>query len=142
MPCPAGGFGWSGGVPPTQAGLASDGGAAFLLSRDVGAQRAKEILYSGRTVDGVEAARVGLALESVPAAEVFDRAVRMAVELAKGPTLAISMMKRQFTAASGQTLSDAMEFEYAIQALMSRTEDCASAVAAYANKRSVQFDGK
>jgi 2-(1,2-epoxy-1,2-dihydrophenyl)acetyl-CoA isomerase len=85
---------------------------------------------------------LGLALEAVPAAEVFDRSVRMAGELAKGPTLAISMMKRQFTAAATQTLNDAMEFEYAIQALMSRTEDSASAVAAFANKHTAQFDGK
>jgi 2-(1,2-epoxy-1,2-dihydrophenyl)acetyl-CoA isomerase len=123
-------------------GLASDGGAAFLLTRHVGAQRAKEILYSGRVVDGAEALQLGLALESVASCDVFARALHMAADLARGPTLALSMMKRQFTAASGQTLNDAMELEYAAQSLMSRTEDSGAAVAAFANKRPPQFDGK
>lgn len=123
-------------------GLASDGGAAFLLTRQVGAQRAKEILYSGRVVDGAEAARLGLALEVHPGADVFSRALRMAEDLAQGPTLALSMMKRQFGASPGHTLTDAMEFEYAVQALMSRTADCAEAIEAFVQKRRPNFDGQ
>jgi enoyl-CoA hydratase/carnithine racemase len=47
------------GVPP-------GGGASFRLARRVGEQRAKELILTGRWLDGPGAAAYGLALRSVP----------------------------------------------------------------------------
>src|SRR5690606_19396399 len=44
-------------------GLAPDGAAAYLLTRQVGLMRAKELIYSGRAVSGSEEDRLVLALE-------------------------------------------------------------------------------
>lgn len=51
------------GVPP-------GGGASFRLTRRIGDQRAKELILTGRWLTGVEAAHYGLALRSVPLADL------------------------------------------------------------------------
>ena len=122
-------------------GLAPDGGASFLISRYVGIQRAKEIMYSGRFVSGREAAALGLALEAVPADQVMDRALEMARGLAASPTLALSMMKRQFDAAPAQNLDQALDFEANIQPLMTQTEDFREGTSSFKEKRKPVFKG-
>lgn len=122
-------------------GLAPDGGASFLLSRYVGIQRAKEIMYSGRFVGGVEAVALGLALEALPADQVLPRAQEMARELAAAPTVSLAMMKRQFDAAPGQTLDQALDFEATIQPAMVQTEDFQEGKAAFKEKRRPAYKG-
>ena len=121
--------------------LAPDGGAAFLLERYVGIQRAKEIMYTGRFVSGTEAAALGLALEALPAGEVMDRAMELARTLAAGPTLSLAMMKRQFDAAPAQTLDQALDFEANMQPVMTRTDDFREGIASFREKRKPQFRG-
>ena len=87
-------------------GLAPDGGAAFLLTRYIGIQRAKELMYSGRFVNGLEAKQLGLALETLTADEVLPRAIDMARGFAAAPTISLTMMKRQFDAAPAQKGND------------------------------------
>lgn len=122
-------------------GLAPDGGASFLLSRYVGLQRAKEIIYSGRFVSGREAADLGLALEALPADQVMDRALEMAHSYAVAPTIALQMMKRQFDAAPAQTLDQALDFEANIQPLMVQTEDFREGTSSFREKRKPVFKG-
>ena len=55
-------------------GRVPGGGATVRLPRTVGAQRAREIIYSARLLSGTEAAAIGLALRSVPLAQL-DAAV-------------------------------------------------------------------
>lgn len=122
-------------------GLAMDGAAGWLLERHVGVMRAKEIAYTGRFVSGTEAAALGFALEALPAGEVLARAKEMAAGLATAPTLALSQIKRQFDAAPGQSLNDALEFEGAVQALMTWTEDFREGTTAFKEKRKPVYRG-
>src|SRR5271167_1423640 len=75
-------------------GLAPDGGAAFLLTRYLPIQRAKEIIYSGRFVSGAEAGELGLALHVLPSEDVAAKATELARSFANAPTIALSMAKR------------------------------------------------
>lgn len=122
-------------------GLAMDGAAGWLLERHVGVMRAKEIAYTGRFVSGEEATKLGFALESVPAGGVIARAREMADGFATAPTLALSQIKRQFDAAPGQSLNDALEFEAAVQALMTWTEDFREGTNAFKEKRKPAYRG-
>jgi 2-(1,2-epoxy-1,2-dihydrophenyl)acetyl-CoA isomerase len=122
-------------------GLAPDGGASYLLTRYLGIQRAKEIIYSGRFVSGVEASELGLALEALPSDQVFERALDMARSFAQSPTLALSMAKRQFDAASSQNLDQALDFEANIQPLMVQSDDFKEGTGAFKEKRKPVFTG-
>ncbi len=122
-------------------GLALDGGAGWLLERHVGIMRAKEIAYSGRFVSGEEAARLGFALESMPQDQVQARALELAQSFATAPTLALSQMKRQFDYSPTQSLDEAMEFEAAIQGLMTWSDDFKEGTTAFKEKRKPVYRG-
>jgi 2-(1,2-epoxy-1,2-dihydrophenyl)acetyl-CoA isomerase len=122
-------------------GLAPDGGAAFLLTRYLPIQQAKEIMYSGRFVSGTEAKALGLALYALPADEVLAKAMELARNFAEAPTIALGMAKRQFEAAAGQTYEQALDFEANIQPLMVETEDFREGTASFKEKRKAQFRG-
>lgn len=122
-------------------GLAPDGGAAFLLTRYVPLQRAKEILFSGRFVSGSEALHLGLALYALPAGEVMAKALELAHEFAQSPTVAIGMAKRQLDAAAAQTFEQALDFEANIQPLMVTTEDFREGTTAFKEKRKPSYKG-
>lgn len=59
-------------------GMSPTWGMSQRLPRRVGIQRAKEMMFSGRVVDGREAEAIGLALECVPETELLARAEAMA----------------------------------------------------------------
>jgi 2-(1,2-epoxy-1,2-dihydrophenyl)acetyl-CoA isomerase len=122
-------------------GLAPDAGAAWLLTRYVGLMQAKNIVYSGRFVNGHQAAALGLALETLPHPQVLPRAVDIASDYAKAATLSLVMSKRLFDAAGAQTFEQALAFEANIQPLMTRTQDNAEGIAAYRDKRKPNFTG-
>jgi 2-(1,2-epoxy-1,2-dihydrophenyl)acetyl-CoA isomerase len=122
-------------------GLAPDGGAAFLLTRYLGIQRAKEIVYSGRFVSGAEARDLGLVLYALPAADVLPKAMELARGFARAPTIALSLAKRQFDAAAGQTLDQALDFEANIQPLLVQTEDFKEGTKSFKEKRPPVFTG-
>lgn len=122
-------------------GLALDGGAGWLLERHVGIMRAKEIAYSGRFVSGEEAARLGFALESMPQDQVQARALELAQDFATAPTLALSQIKRQFDSGATQSLDEAMEFEAAVQGLMTWSDDFKEGTTAFKEKRKPVYRG-
>jgi 2-(1,2-epoxy-1,2-dihydrophenyl)acetyl-CoA isomerase len=122
-------------------GLAPDGGAAFLLTRHVPLQRAKEILYSGRFVSGAEAQQLGLALYALPADDVLAKAQELAQSFAQSPTIALGMAKRLLDAAPAQTFEQALDFEANIQPLMVTTDDFKEGTAAFKEKRKPSYRG-
>lgn len=121
--------------------LAPDGGAVWLLRQQLGAMRAKEITYSGRMVKADEAVALGLALEKVAEAALMERAKELARGFANAPTLALGMAKRQFELAANNSLNDFLELEFAMQPLMSRTEDHHEGITAFKERRPAHFKG-
>ena len=91
-----------------------------------------------RTTIGVS---LGLALYALPAAEVLPRAMTLAQDFAKAPTIALGAAKRQFEAASAQTFEQALEFEASIQPLMVQTEDFKEGTRSFKEKRPPIFTG-
>jgi enoyl-CoA hydratase/carnithine racemase len=69
-------------LPETGLGLVPGVGGTQTLPRAIGLGRAAAVLLAGESISGSEAARIGLALEAVPAARLLARARRLAARIA------------------------------------------------------------
>lgn len=74
-------------------GAAPDLGLAYSLTRSVGAQRAKDILLTGRKVLPDEALAMGMIGRVVPAAQLEAQAMELAQQLAAGPSVSLGLTK-------------------------------------------------
>ena len=122
-------------------GLAPDAGAVWLLRRQLGTMRVKELVYSGRRLGAKEALDLGLVLELTGQENLMARARELAVSLSDAPTQALAMAKRQFDAASALSFDQFLELEFAMQPVMLETEDHREGVAALRERRSPDFQG-
>ena len=74
-------------------GLIPDGGGLYFLPRRVGLSRAKELIFTGRTVEAAEALESGIADRVSPAETLLDDAIAWAKTLSAGSATAIALAK-------------------------------------------------
>jgi len=126
----------------TRVGLAgADMGACALLPRVIGQGRAAELLYTGRSMSGVEAERWGF-FNSVQEPEaLLDAARAFAQGLADGPTFAHGMTKKMLQQEWNMGVDEAIEAEAQAQAICMATNDFHRAYHAFVAKQKPQFEG-
>ncbi len=122
----------------TSLGLHPGMGATYFVPRRVGAQRAAELLFSGRRVDGDEAARMGLALDAVDDDAVLARARALATTIAAQGPLAVRDLKASLGVDRG-ALRDALEREAHAQARSYGSEELKEGLAAARQRRAARF---
>ena len=74
-------------------GLIPDGGGMYFLPRRVGLSRAKELIFSGRTVEPEEALRLGMIDRVASAVTLLDEARAWATQLSHGAPAALALGK-------------------------------------------------
>ena len=117
----------------------ADMGACAILPRLVGHGRAAELLFTGRSMSAVEGERWGFwnRLCNDPLAE----ALSLADDIARGPSLAHAVTKRQLDAEWHESIETALDMEAEVQAELMKTNDFRRAYDAFANKRVPDFRG-
>jgi 2-(1,2-epoxy-1,2-dihydrophenyl)acetyl-CoA isomerase len=123
-------------------GLAVDAGGAFLLTRLVGLQKAKELVFLGEAVSAEEARRIGLVSRVVPRDALAGAAREWGARLASGPTLALGLSKRLLNRAAESDLETCLEEEALVQTLVAGSEDLREGLAAFAERRPPRFKGR
>jgi enoyl-CoA hydratase/carnithine racemase len=124
----------------TRVGLSgADMGACAILPRIIGHGRAAELLFTGRSMSADEGLALGFWNRVVE--DVLAEANALALELAKGPTFAHAMTKRQLDAEWHVSIDEAITMEAEAQAVCMRTKDFHRAYEAFANKRKPEFQG-
>ena len=123
-------------------GIIPGDGGAWILPRRVGLQRAAELTFTGRVVDGKEAAEIGLALECVQPEELMDRTLELANTIASRPPITARMLKTLFRQSLGASLPDFLDNCASIQAICHSTDDHLEAVTSMLEKRDPIFKGK
>jgi enoyl-CoA hydratase/carnithine racemase len=88
-------------------------GATQRLQRVVGKRRAKELLYTNRRMEAEEAARLGVVMRVVPAADLLSEGVAIARRICEAPRLALGLTKRAIDLGEGVDLDRGIRIELA-----------------------------
>ncbi len=123
-------------------GFSGDFGGSYFLSKLIGSGRARELYYTGETLDAKEALALGIVNRVVPDAELLETTMAFAKRLARGPSVALGLMKRNFNAAESCTLSELLDLEARHQITTGKTEDHQEAARAFVEKRTAVFKGR
>jgi enoyl-CoA hydratase/carnithine racemase len=103
------------GLPEVKFGIIPDVGGSTRLPAVVGLGRAKELIMTARTLDAVEAERIGL-LNRVVAQELLADATQELVnELLANSHVAVGRAKRVIDASARPALAQTLELEVAVQ---------------------------
>ncbi|MCQ9163742.1 enoyl-CoA hydratase/isomerase family protein [Arthrobacter sp. STN4] len=117
-------------------------GLTETLPAVVGAQKASELLLTGRRVHAVEAHALGLLDRVSEAADPFEDAFALASEIAGSGPLAVRAIRATLRQGLSERVRAAMQHEKEQQRLLSSTEDWTEGVRAVVERRTPQFVGR
>ncbi len=115
--------------------------STFLL-RQVGEKTARDLLLSGRIFDAVEALRIGLISEIVPAEKLFDRARELAAQLMENSPASLAYTKRLLSDHARAELDSQIEAAIQENAAIRATADFREGIASFLEKRKPKWTGK
>ncbi len=128
------------GQPEVKLGVIPGFGGTQRLRRIVGAQRARELCFTGRTFGPEEAVAMGLALRAVEG-DLVEGAVALAQAIAANGPQAVASAKKALHETDGQDLASGLRHERDLFGLCFSTADQREGMAAFLEKRDPQFTG-
>lgn len=100
------------GSPEAKVTSSVTGGAFRLVQDLIGPGKARELLFTGEYIDGIEAMRIGLVNQAVPLDQLMDTVMQMAAKIAENSAFSLKMIKKGLNMARGETSLEAlMDFE-------------------------------
>ncbi len=130
------------GIMEVRVGLLPDVGGCSRLPAIVGLGNAKELIMTGKVIDGPEAHRIGLANRIAPAEELDALTEAFANELLACAPRAVGLAKRVMDAAAKPALALTLEQEVQAQETLAASEDFAEGARAFFEKRPPEFAGR
>jgi enoyl-CoA hydratase len=129
------------GQPEVGLGLVPGFGGTQRLARRVGVGRARELVYTGATLDAERARAFGLVNEVIPHAELMTRVEALGRTIAARPPLAVAAAKRLLLRGTEIELTAANELESEAFGALFATHDAREGTSAFVAKRTPAFDG-
>ena len=130
------------GIMEVRIGLIPDVGGCSRLPAVVGLGNAKELIMTGKVVDGREAHRIGFANRIAPGDDLDATTEAFANELLACAPRAVGLAKRVIDAAAKPALSVTLEQEVAAQETLAASKDFAEGARAFLEKRDPDFAGR
>jgi len=121
-------------------GLIPGWGGTQRLSRLVGDETAKRLVFLGERIDGREAAELGVVGEAVPDDEFDERVDELAAELAGKPQFALRAAKEALNAAGNGSQAAGLALERRAWSGLFGTHDQREGMAAFLEKREPEFE--
>src|SRR5215468_9634606 len=123
-------------------GLVPDCGSTWLLPRLVGKARAVELSLMGERLPAEKALEWGLVNRVHDDAVLMEEAMKLAHELANGPTVALALIRRLYWESPENSFEDQLNLEFQSQRIAGATADFKEGVTAFLEKRPAKFKGK
>lgn len=129
------------GLPEVGLGIHPGFGGTQRLPRRVGVGRAKDLVFTGRTVGAEEAVRIGLVDAVVPAGTLMDHCMALARTIAQKAPLAVAGAKSSIDQGLGVELAQGLRAEQESVVLLFATKDKQEGLDAFVEKRAPTFVG-
>jgi 2-(1,2-epoxy-1,2-dihydrophenyl)acetyl-CoA isomerase len=123
-------------------GLVPDCGSTWLMPRLIGKARAIELSLMGERLPAEKALEWGLVNRVYDDAVLMDEAMKLARELANGPTVALALTRQLYWDSPENSFEDQLNLEFESQRKAGRTEDFKEGVSAFLEKRPAKFSGR
>lgn len=121
-------------------GMAADVGTLQRLPRLIGDGMMRELAYTGRTIDGLEAARIGLVNRTYDDHEALLAGVmQLAGEIAGKSPIAVRGTKHMIRYMRDHRVDDGLDYIATWNAAMLQSEDLRLAIAAHMSKQKPEF---
>jgi enoyl-CoA hydratase len=130
------------GQPEITIGTIPGAGGTQRLTRAVGKAKAMEMCLTGRIMGAEEAERSGLVSRIVPVDKLIENALETADSIAKLSLPVVRMAKESVNKAFETTLAEGVMFERRVFHSTFALEDRKEGMAAFAEKRSPNFQNK
>ena len=123
-------------------GLVPDCGSTWLLPRLVGKARAIELSLLGERLPAETALSWGLINRVYDDAVLMDEAVKLARDLANGPTIALSLIRKLYWDSPENSFEEQIDLERQCQQKAGAAEDFKEGLGAFLEKRPAKFTGR
>ena len=122
-------------------GLVAEMGLSYTLPRAIGLEAAKDVMYTGRTVNADEARELGLVRKVVAHEHLISEAIAYAEKIAAQPPIAVQFAKRALVRSLDSALLTQLELEWSYQVAAFDTDDAREGIAAFRERRPPRFGG-
>src|ERR1700712_5645940 len=123
-------------------GLVPDCGSTWLLPRPIGKARAVELSLIGEKLLAEKALEWGLVNRVHDDAVLMQETMKLAHDLANGPTIALSLIRKLYWDSPENSFEEQLNLEFESQRIAGSAEDFKEGVTAFLEKRPAKFKGK
>ena len=130
------------GQPEVGLGIIPGFSGTYRLAKLVGMGMAKQLIFCAKNIKADEALRIGLVNEVVPQAQLMDRAMELAMQIAANAPIAVGIAKRCINEEYDLPADEAIRFEHKLFGECFATTDQKEGMRAFLQKGKYEYKGE